>query len=122
MKTVLIAIALLCVVTACGSDNSDTVTIELTATTPAPAAAHTSQTSSATQATSSAQLGRNDARHIIDTCFTEDQLQDALLIINARRYRISCMASEAAADEYIQGFMDELKERGDTLYTTLAPR
>lgn len=106
----------------CGG-KSDSVTLELAG--PDQPVAEDVQTVAVTPqgvqhaATNVAELGRSDARDLLANCTTESQIRSALLNVNAKRYRIATMSSEAVADEYLQGFLDELQMRGDTLYQTL---
>lgn len=113
------------IITGCSDSRPDSATYEIvvsstaepTAQPSAPASRHRESATSG----DAYHLGHSDALRLLDTCATQAQIQSALLDINARRYRISCMASETTADDYINGFLDGLKERGDTLYHTLAP-
>ncbi|MBO4956154.1 MAG: hypothetical protein J6C77_07130 [Muribaculaceae bacterium] len=120
----------LCLLLAACSDHSDSVTLELTPQSytpevqtqapvrPAPAKAAAAPAGSAANA---ARLGRDDANALLANCHTTDEVRDALLDINARRSRIASLTSETVANQYLQAFLDQLEQSGDTLYTTLTP-
>lgn len=69
--------------------------------------------------TSAYDLGSRCAQRLLSTCDTESAIRDELLDIRAREHSIRTQVSDKAANAYISGFMDALKESGDTLYRTL---
>lgn len=69
--------------------------------------------------TSAYYLGSRCAQRLLSTCDTESAIRDELLDIRAREHSIRTQVSDKAANAYISGFRDALKESGDTLYHTL---
>lgn len=74
---------------------------------------------STTGGASAYDLGSRCAQRLLTNCDTESAIRDELLDIRAREHSIRTQVSGKAADAYISGFRDALKESGDTLYHTL---
>lgn len=65
--------------------------------------------------------GREEARCILDSCETENEIRDKLLQTNARIHILRSKGGDSMADDFIRGLRDELRESGDTLAATLFP-
>lgn len=119
---ILYSTIILFILAGCGG-NTDSVTLELVSAPETQEAAPTiiPEHSISQTGTNVSRLGHDDARQLLATCTTESDIRAALLNINARRYRLATMVSDEVADEYMNGFLDELRISGDTLYNALSP-
>jgi len=66
-------------------------------------------------------IGRNNARILLEKCTTETDIRRELLDMRARETNIRSRVGPKAADAYILGIKSYLIESGDTLASTLFP-
>ncbi len=118
-------LTILLAATSCGgSDKSDSVTYDVTASV-VDAAEDSRPIAAATQGPAADagsepyRLGREHAALLRSRCHTTEEISDELLDINARTYSIRTRIGEKAADDYRAGIRDYLTECSDTLASIL---
>lgn len=66
-------------------------------------------------------LGKEHAEALVRDCRTEEERNDFLLDVNARKTNILAHTDAATASEYEAGFRDGLRASGDSLARVLFP-